>query len=146
MTEDTHLENIRAIAELKTQLANVADDVSTVVKKMEVVWSMQNQMTSLQQDQINNKDSLRRLFVRIENSETTALRLKERTEKWINMGIGAWFVFAVMAGFINWLVIDRVRGYEGKQERQGDNLTTLDRRMSWAEYELKMKAKKEAQQ
>jgi hypothetical protein len=143
VTEDTHLENIRAIAELKTQLANVAADVGTVVRQMDMVWSLQNQMASMQQEQLNNKDSLRRAFDRIEVGEKTGTVLKETTERWINRGIGAWCVFVVLAGFINWLVIDRVRSYESNQSRMGDNLTTLDRRMAWAEYELKQKSRKE---
>jgi hypothetical protein len=146
MNEEVHLENIRAIAELQAQVVNVAADVGTVLRQMEMVWALQNQMATLQNEQVSNKDSLRRAFDRIEHGEKSGIVLKEATERWINRGIGAWFVFVLLAGFINWLVIDRVRSYEGTQSRQGDNLTTLDRRMSWAEYELKQRAKKEPAQ
>jgi hypothetical protein len=145
MTEENHIENIRAIAELQTQVANVASDVSTVIRQLEQLWQLQNQVARLQQEQSDHRDTIKRLAGRVEDGERAGILLKESTEKWVNRGIGAVFVGGLLSGFIQWMVLDRVGNYESNQRSNTENITTLDRRMSWAEYELKIKAKKDQQ-
>lgn len=146
MNEETHVENIKAIAELKAQVANVAADVSTVIRQLEQVWQIQNQVARMQQEQADHKDTIKRLAGRVEDGERAGILLKESTEKWINRGIGALFVGGLLSGFIQWMVLDRVANYESNQRSNTENLTTLDRRMSWTEYELKQRIKKEQPQ
>jgi archaellum component FlaC len=73
MTEDNHIENIRAIAELQTQVANVASDVSTVIRQLEQLWQLQNQVARLQQEQSDHRDTIKRLAGRVEDGERQAV-------------------------------------------------------------------------
>lgn len=146
MTEDSHIDNIRAIAELKTQVANVASDVSTIVEKIDIIFSLQREMARIEQEQNDHRDSIKRAFDRIEKGEGANSTLKETTDRWINRGLGGWFVGALLVGVIQWLIVDRVKTYEVTQLGHSQMMVTVDRRLSWIEYELKSKNRKEPPQ
>lgn len=137
MTPEQHLDHVRELAELKTQVTNVAEDVGAIVRQMDRVWELQNQMARMQQEQADHKDSIRRSFERIEAAETSGAKVKETTERWVNRGVGAWAVGVLLFGVIQFLVVDRVRNYETTQRAMLDQLVTIDRRLAWLEYDSK---------
>lgn len=137
MTPEQHLDHVRELAELKSQVSNVAEDVGSIIRQMDRVWELQNQMARMQQEQADHKDSIKRSFERVEALEKVGADTKEKTEKWINRGIGAWFVGALLIAVIQALILDRVKYYEKSQSAQTDTLVTIDRRLAWLEYESK---------
>lgn len=141
MTPDHHLEQVRDIAELKTQISNMAADVTSVVKKLESIDAVQREVIRIQQEQTDHRESIKRAFDRIEVSERAGGTLKESTERWINRGVGAWFVGAILMCFIQALILDRVKSYENTQDAHTASLVTIDRRISWMEYEIKTHVK-----
>lgn len=144
MSPEQHLENVRELAELKTQVNNIASDVTTIVHQLEAIGVMQRSMVRLEQEQVDHKEALGRAFGRIENTEKFGLDIKSSTEKWINRGIGAWAVGALLLAIIQTLILDRVKGYEANQIATMQQLVNLDRRLTWAEYEVKRGKRTEA--
>lgn len=137
MTPEQHIDHVRELAEVKTQVSNIASDVSTIVEKLDVLFGLQREMVRIEQEQSEHRDSLKRAFERIEKGEGVCGELKESTERWINRGLGGWFVGAILVGIIQWLIVDRVKTYESTQTAHTQLLVTVDRRLSWIEYELK---------
>lgn len=137
MTPEKHIETAEELAGLKAQLSSVASGVEKIEKQMDRVFDMQLQITRMQQEQIDTRESLKRAFGRIETSEAENQAVKTDTQKWINRGIGAWVVGSGMFILIQALVLDRVKNYESTQTAQTETLVTVDRRLAWIEYELK---------
>jgi hypothetical protein len=136
MTE-SEVKQIEEMATLKQSMNNVAQDVSSIVTQMKILSELQIEITRLQQKDINSTDALRRAFERIEKQEQITGVIKEASEKWVNRGVGAWVVGTVLFTVIQALVIDRVKDYERTQSAQTEILVTIDRRLSWIEYEQK---------
>lgn len=136
MTE-SEVKQIEEMATLKQSMNNVAQDVSRIVNQMDMISSLQREIIELRKDQENGKEAFNRAFTRIENLETSTGVIKESSNKWINRGFGAWAVGTVLFAVIQALVIDRVKDYERTQHAQTDILVTVDRRLSWIEYEQK---------
>lgn len=143
MTPEQHLDHVRELAELKTQMNNVANDVTTIVEKLDVLFGLQREMVRMEQEQTDHRESIKRAFERIERSEGASTTLKESTERWINRGLGGWFVGAILVSVIQWLIVDRVQSYENTQTAHTQMMVTIDRRMSWMEYEIKRHKKTE---
>lgn len=143
MTPEQHLEHVRELAAVKSQVENIANDVNTIVEKLDLLFTLQREMTRIEQEQCDHRDSLKRAFERIENGEKLISGNKENTDKWVNRGLGGWVVGAILIGIIQWLVVDRVRSYESTQTAHTEMMVTFDRRMSWVEYELKKHKKDE---
>lgn len=139
MTPEQHIDHVRELAEVKTQLSNVANDVSTIVEKLDVLFGLQREMVRVEQEQADHRDSIKRAFESIERTEGAGNQLKESTERWINRCIGGWFVGAILVAIIQWLIVDRVKSYEATQTAHTQMMVTIDRRLSWIEYELKKK-------
>lgn len=137
MTPEQHLESVRELAELKSQVGNIASDVTTIVEKLDVLFGLQREMARIEQEQSDHRDSIKRAFERIEKGEDASNTLKESTDRWINRGLGGWFVGAILVGVIQWLIVDRVKTYESTQTAHTQMMVTIDRRLSWIEYELK---------
>ena len=137
MTPEQHLDHVRELAEVKTQMINIASDVSTIVEKLDVLFGLQRDMVRMEQEQADDRDSIKRAFERIERGEGASTTLKESTERWINRGLGGWFVGAILVSVIQWLIVDRVKTYENTQTAHTQMMVTIDRRMSWMEYEIK---------
>lgn len=144
MTPEQHIDQVRELAELKTSVKNMAQDVTLLVKQMDIIRDMQIEMSRIQQEQVDHKEAIKRAFTRIESTEKTNIELKETTSKWINRGVGAVSVGTVLISFIQMLIYNRVDNYEKVQTSHGESLVTIDRRMSWAEYEIKEGKKKES--
>jgi hypothetical protein len=142
MTPEQHIDQVRELAELKGKVSDMAQDVTKIVTQMDMVWELQREQARIQEQILDSRESLRRAFERIERNEEASGTMKENTEKWINRGIGAWFVGALLLVVIQALILDRVNGYQATQEAHTQTLVSIDRRISWAEYEMKQALKK----
>jgi hypothetical protein len=142
MTPEQHIDQVRELAELKGKVSDMAQDVTKIVTQMDMVWELQREQARIQEQILDSRESLRRAFERIERNEEASGTMKENTEKWINRGIGAWFVGAMLLIVIQALILDRVNGYQATQEAHTQTLVSIDRRISWAEYEMKQALKK----
>jgi hypothetical protein len=142
MTPEQHIDQVRELAELKGKVSDMAQDVTKIVKQMDMVWELQRDQARIQEQILDGRESVRRAFERIERNEEASGTMKENTEKWINRGIGAWFVGALLLVVIQALILDRVNGYQATQEAHTQTLVSIDRRISWAEYEMKQALKK----
>jgi hypothetical protein len=94
MTPEQHIDQVRELAELKGKVSDMAQDVTKIVKQMDMVWELQRDQARIQEQILDGRESVRRAFERIERNEEASGTMKENTEKWINRGIGAWFVGA----------------------------------------------------
>jgi hypothetical protein len=141
MTPEQQLKTATELAQVNSKLESVVEGVEKIEKQMDRVFDMQLQITRMQQEQIDARESLKRAYERIEANENDSQNVKEQTSKWINRGIGAWMVGSIMFVAIQALILDRVKGYESTQAAQTDTLVTVDRRLAWIEYELKRNAR-----
>jgi hypothetical protein len=144
MTPDHHLETVRELADVQAALKGVLHNVEEVARRMELIGHMQQDITRLQQQQIETTASLKRAFERMEKRDEdddermeNMLETRALTERWVNRGLGAWFIGAILFMVIQALVIDRVKSYQDTQTAQAETLVTVDRRLAWVEYELK---------
>lgn len=144
MTPEQHIETVKELAELRTALTGLAHGIDEVAKKMEIVGHMAQDIARLQVQQTENSSSIKRAFERMEKSEESSIQkmkdvsgVKELTERWINRGIGAWSIGALLFILIQALILDRVKGYELVQQAQTETLVTIDRRLAWLEYDSK---------
>lgn len=144
MTPEQHLETVKELAELRTTLLGLAHGVDAVSKKMDVVGNMAQDIARLQVQQTENSASIKRAFERMEKTEESSIQkmrdvnsVKELTERWVNRGIGAWGIGALLFILIQALILDRVKGYEQLQQAQTETLVTIDRRLAWLEYDAK---------
>lgn len=138
-TPEQELAQVRELAELKSQVSSVAQDVTKIVTQMDMVFELQREMARMQENHKETREALKRAFERIESSELAGTTLKSTTEKWINRGIGAWFVGTLLLGIIQFLFMDRVKGYENQLQNLSDWRVTIDRRIAWVEYQEKQK-------
>lgn len=103
------------IALLKQSMSNIADDIAFIRSGMEDVSKMLTSLTRIEEKQLNQSAAVGRAFAAIEKDrkEIDELRKelvaeREKTNKWINMGIGAWAVASVVwvlfGGIVAWWV------------------------------------------
>lgn len=145
MTPEQHIDQVREFAELKGKVSDMAQDVTKIVTQMDMVWELQRDQARIQEQILDSRASLSRAFERIERNEENSDLMKENTDKWINRGIGAWFVGGALLVVIQALILDRVNSYQVTQEAHTQQLVGIDRRVSWTEYEIKQAAKKKGE-
>lgn len=148
MTPDQHLDTVRQLAEVKSGLSALVHSIEALSKRMDGVGTMSQEIVRLQEQHFDNSSAIKRLFERAEKRDETddarmeaMLGVKAMTERWVNRGLGAWFIGSILFVVIQALVIDRVKSYESTQGNHAETMVTIDRRLAWIEYELKGKYK-----
>jgi len=148
MTPDQHIDTVRQLAEVKSGLSALVHSIEELAKRMEAVSYLTQDIVRLQVQQTENSLSIKRAFERMEKHDEVdsdrmqvLLNVKSQTERWINRSIGGWAVGVILFGAIQWLINGRVENYERNQTAHSETLVTIDRRLSWIEYEMKQAAK-----
>lgn len=87
-----------------------------------------------ERDSVHNK-RIDILFEEVSETAGTVKQVDAKVEKWINRGIGAYAVSTVLFGIVVTLLVRITDNYEGIIRNTNDMVVTLDRRVSWLEFE-----------
>jgi hypothetical protein len=93
---------------------------------------------------LSHEEAIKRVHVRldddgskIEAAFTHSRDVKDVTSKWINRGFGFYFCLACFAGAVQYLVTTRLDEYDKNKKEMIAQDVSLDKRLSFAEYEIK---------
>lgn len=132
--QDRQMEQARELAEMRIQLQHLTEAVQGQTSKLELIITLSRDMAAFNQRQHEHHDSIRRAYDRIEAVEEANATTRASADKWINRGVGAWCVGAILFGVIQALLLERVRSYENGQRSHTERLDAIDRRLMGVEY------------
>lgn len=101
---DSHIE---ANTERLDHLIALTQQITTVNERQsrnqDDIIDLRNRITTLD---INTRESATRLHGRIDQAKEASASTDRELNKWLNRGLGAWFLLVIVAGIFQWLAND----------------------------------------
>lgn len=119
------------------RLASIETVMNTVLQKTDHIARMSESLARMQEQTRQHDGQLEILFQKVGNAEAIGRTAKEDVSKWVNRGLGAYAVGSIFISLVAFLLFRIVGDYDGKIRNYGDSLVTIDRRVTWIEWEQK---------
>lgn len=113
------------IGVLKVEVKNLADVISNVGVKMDVLLSMQVQLVQLQERHEHAKEQLDTANVKIDAAQALASETAIRMTKYYSFVNGVMLTGALFFGFIQWYVIGEIQ----QVEEMDNTIQAFERRL-----------------
>lgn len=127
-------------ANVVERLARIEESLGFLVEQTSQMRAFAESITRLQERSVRHEESIDLLFKRLSESSSTLTIVDHKIEKWVNRGIGGYVVATLMVGAIIAMGHRIVSAYDERLNHAGVTLNAIDRRVTWIEYELKLRA------
>lgn len=113
------------IGVLKAEVKNLADVISNIGAKMDILLSMQVQLVQLQERHEHAKEQLDAANAKIDAAQALASETAIRMTKYYSFVNGVMLAGALFFGFIQWYVISQIRHVE----EMDNSIEVIERRL-----------------
>lgn len=118
--------------ELTERLTRIETHMIALLEKADHIQRMSEALARIQEKTDGHRVSIDLLFDKVRDADNKAAVADAEVRKWVNRGVGGYFVMTLMGVVVLYFASSFMRSVETNQEL----LVTVDRRLSWVEYKL----------